>query len=200
MRALIALVAATALLRAQTASPQQTPEGDRGLHIDVIEGQGAINNITKGTAWEPIVQVVDEKGAPVQGATVTFVLPADGAGASFTEDNKVLSVQTDESGRAAAKGMRPNTVAGPFDIHVTATDKGRSASVLINQTNAAPAQVSTKKSSKKALIILLIAGGAGAGVAVALAGGSKSSSTTPTTPTTPAGSVTPGAPGFGAPH
>ena len=176
----------------------QTPEGDRGLHIDVVEGQGAINNITKGTAWEPIVQVVDEKGSPVQGAVVTFLLPADGAGASFTDDQKMLSVQTDESGRAVAKGMRPNTVAGQFEIHVTATDNGRSASATITQTNAAPAQVSAKK-SKKGLIILLIAGGAGAGIAVALAGGGSSSSPTPT-PTTPPGTVTPGQPGFGAPH
>jgi hypothetical protein len=194
MRVLTAIMASAAILLAQT-------ESDRGLHIEVVEGQGAINNITKRTAWEPIVQVVDEKGAPVQGAVVTFVLPADGAGASFTDDNKVLSVQTDESGRATAKGMRPNTVAGQFEIHVTAASTGRSASATITQTNAAPAQVSAKK-SKKGLIILLVVAGAGAGAAAALAGGkSSSSSTTPTPPpvTTP-GTVTPGTPGFGAPH
>ena len=198
MRVLTVIAAALAAALAQSAASPQTPEGDRGLHIEVVEGQGAINNITKRTAWEPIVQVVDEKGSPVQGAVVTFVLPADGAGASFTDDQKMLSVQTDESGRAVAKGMRPNTVAGQFEIHVTATDSGRSGSVTITQTNAAPAQVSAKK-SKKGLIILLIAGGAGAGIAVALAGGGGSSSN-PTTPTTPPGTVTPGQPGFGAPH
>jgi hypothetical protein len=199
MRVLTWIVAAVQLAAAQSAPPLQAPEGDRGLRIDVVEGQGAINNITKGTAWEPIVQVVDEKGAPVQGATVTFLLPSDGAGASFTDDNKVLSVQTDESGRAVAKGMRPNTVAGPFEIHVTATDKGRSGSVVITQTNAAPAQVSAKK-SKKGLIILLVAAGAGAGVAVALAGGGSSSGGGTPPPTVTPGTVTPGQPGFGAPH
>lgn len=199
MRVLTVVLAVLTAVLAQSAAAQQTPEGDRGLHIDVIEGQGAINNITKRTAWEPIVQVVDEKGSPVQGAVVTFVLPADGAGASFTDDQKMLSVQTDESGRAVAKGMRPNTVAGQFEIHVTATDNGRSASATITQTNAAPAQVSAKK-SKKGLIILLIAAGAGAGVAAALAGGGSSSSSPTPTPTTPPGTVTPGQPGFGAPH
>ena len=201
MRVLTALIAVAAFALAQTASPQQATEGDHGLHIEVIEGQGAINNITKGTAWEPVVQVMDEKGAPVQGAVVTFVLPADGAGASFTDESKVLSIQADESGRAVAKGMRPNTVAGQFEIHVTATDKGRSGSVVITQTNAAPAQVSAKK-SKKGLIILLVVAGAGGGAAAALLGGKSSSSgSTPTPPPTPTpGTVTPGTPGFGAPH
>jgi hypothetical protein len=194
MRVLTAIVASGAVLFAQTP-------GGRGLRIEVIEGQGAINNITKKTAWEPIVQVLDDKGTSVQGATVTFVLPADGPGASFTDDTKVLSVQTDESGRAVAKGMRPNTLAGPFEIRVTATSAGRTASAVINQTNAAPAQVSQKK-SHKGLIILIVAAGAGAGAAVALAGGGSGSSggNTPTPPVTTPGTVTPGTPGFGAPH
>jgi len=204
MKAWLAILAAASTLAAQTTPDTQEtelrPDRNNGLRIEVVEGQGAINNITKGTAWEPVVQILDESNSPVQDAVVTFVLPGMGPGAAFTDGSKVLSVQSDESGRAVARGMRPNTVVGQFEIRITATQGGRSASTTITQTNAAPAAIAKK--SNKTLIILLVAGGAAGGIAAATLG-KGSSSSTPTTPNPPPvtpGSVTPGQPGFGAPH
>jgi hypothetical protein len=146
---------------------------------------------------------VQSEGKPVAGASVTFILPSVGPGASFTDGSKTRMVQTDAEGRAGARGLRPNSQIGPYEIRVTASYAGRSASTVITQTNAAPIATASKSGRKWAILIGVIGGGAAA-AAVAAAGGGKSSAATPTTPLPPAdpaaGSVTPGAPGFGPPR
>ena len=172
------------------------------LSIQVIEGQNAINNIHRNTAYEPVVEVQDTDGKPVTGASVTFTLPSVGASATFTDGAKTLILQTDAMGRAAARGLHPNNQTGQFEIRVTASYKGDTASAIITQTNAAPAVTSSSRSGKKWAILLGVIGGGAAAAAVAASGG-KGSSTTPQTPSTPdpaAGTVSPGAPGFGPPR
>ena len=204
MRAWLAILAAASLLAAQTTPGTQAnePRADRnnGLRIEVVEGQGAINNITKGTAWEPVVQVLDDAGSPVQDAVVTFVLPGMGPGAAFTDGSKMLNVQSDESGRAVAKGMRPNTVAGQFEIRVTATSNGRSGArddhadqrgarggggQEVEQGSDHPYRGRRRRCRRDS--------GRDAGK-------EGPSPSTPNPPTTTPGTVTPGQPGFGAPH
>ena len=188
------------LLAAGIALSQQANE----LRLEVLEGGGAINNVRTRTAREPVVQVKDANGAPVAGAVVTFVLPAIGAGGSFANGEKVLSIRTEEDGRAVASGLKPNGVVGQFAIRVNATYEGRSASTTIVQTNAAPASGSSAR-SKKLIILGLVAGGIVGGVAAAAGGGGGSSSSGPV-PVPPAadapspGSITPGAPGIGPPR
>jgi hypothetical protein len=188
------------LFAAAIAFAQQPSE----LRLEVLEGGGAINNVRNRTAREPVVQVKDDTGAPVAGAVVTFVLPAFGAGGSFANGEKVLSIRTEEDGRAVASGLKPNGVVGQFAIRVNATHEGRSASTTIVQTNAAPASGSPAR-SKKLIILGLLAGGIVGGVAAAAGGGGGSSPTT-TTPVPPAadapspGSITPGTPGIGPPR
>src|ERR1035441_3410616 len=53
------------------------------LHVVVLEGDGAINNIRLPRAKEPIIRVEDANNQGVAGAIVTFLLPASGAGAFF---------------------------------------------------------------------------------------------------------------------
>src|SRR4051794_29222343 len=122
-----------------TLGTQAAPQAGSppGISIQVVEGQNAINNITRNTAYEPIVEVQDASGRPVAGASVTFVLPAVGPGATFADGNRTLMLQTDVAGRASARGLRPNNQTGQFDIRVTATHEGKTASVTITQTNAA---------------------------------------------------------------
>ena len=172
------------------------------ISIQVIEGQNAINNIRRNTAYEPVVEIQDAGGKPVAGASVTFTLPSVGPGATFADGAKTLMVQTDAAGRAAARGMHPNTQTGQFEIRVTASAEGETASATITQTNAAPAVVSTSKSGKKWAILLAVIGGGAAAAAVGASGGGSSSNTPQSPPATqpPAGSVTPGAPGFGPPR
>jgi hypothetical protein len=174
------------------------------ISIQVIEGQNAINNIRRNTAFEPVVEIQNAEGKPITGASVTFSLPSVGPGASFADGAKTLMVQTDASGRAAARGLHPNSQTGQFEIRVNASFEGETASATITQTNAAPAVVSSSGSGKKWAILLGVIGGGAAAAAVAASGGGKTTAAAaqPSGTGTPAaaGTVTPGAPGFGPPR
>src|SRR3954449_7401122 len=122
-------VPATANPQSQAATPSLT--------IRFVEGQGAINNVNRGTAFDPVVEVLDQD-TPVKDASVTFTLPAVGPGGTFADGGKVLMVRTDDNGRAVARGMHPNRLSGRFEIRVTANYKGQSTTSALTQTNAAP--------------------------------------------------------------
>jgi len=163
--------------------------------IDVVEGDGAINNIRLHRAKEPVVRVVDSTGKPLPNVAVTFLLPQTGASGMFADSQASLTTMTDANGQAVGRGLRPNNSAGQFQIRVTASYQGEMATAVVTQTNAEPVHGSS--SSTKILIVALIGGAAAAGAAVALGKG-KSSATT--APTSPAGAViTPGNPTFGHP-
>ena len=169
------------------------------ITIHIVEGQNAINNINRPTAFEPVVEVRDEAGKPVPGASVTFQVPPMGPSGTFVDGGTTLMVQTDSEGRATARGLRPNKVTGAFEIRVTAAHAGDSATATIGQTNAAPA-VAAGKSGKKWAIVLGVVGGAVAAGAVAATGGGGNAAAARTPAEVPAGSVTAGAPGFGPPR
>lgn len=102
----------------------------------VIEGEGAINNLKQRTAREPVVQVVDENNQPVKGAVVQFSAPTNGPSAAFAGGLATLTVMTDALGRASAKGLRANNIAGEYTLTVRASYHGWSDSKTIKQTNA----------------------------------------------------------------
>ena len=179
------------LLMAAGLASADTPS----LQIVVVEGQGAINNARTHTGREPVVEVRDGSDAPVVGAVVTFQAPATGPSAVFGSGNATLLTQTDASGKAIGRALHPNSVKGPFQIRVTASANGQTASAIISQTNALPAE---GKSNKKLWLIPIIAGAA-AGGAVAATRGKSTAAATPAA-TTPTGSIVPGQPSFGPPH
>jgi hypothetical protein len=163
--------------------------------IEVIEGDGAINNIRLHHAKEPVVRVVDQDGHAIPNVAVTFLLPGDGASGTFADGKASLTVMTDETGQAVGRGLRPNGNAGQFQIRVTTSFQGQAATANISQTNAEPAQAGV--SSKTILILALVGGAAAAGAAVALGKGKSSTSTT--TPPSSGAVISPGSPGFGPP-
>jgi hypothetical protein len=173
---------------------------DAQLKILVLEGQGAINNISLRRSKEPVVEVTNENDAPVAGAVVTFMLPDAGPGGVFGDNSRILSVTTDEKGQAVGRGLRPNKVIGQDQILVSASYQGRSARTSITQTNAEPAAAVSHGSSKKLLWLVLVAGGA-AGAAFAARGSASSPATATPSGSTPSGAViTPGSPVFQPPH
>lgn len=184
-------------------APMLAAAQEPALRIRVLEGDGAINSIRFHRAKDPVVQVTDSSGEPIAGAIVTFLLPGTGPSGTFGESGLSLTVTTERDGRAAAHGLKPNRIEGPFRIRVAASAAGQNASAVLNQTNAEP--VVQSKSGKKIAIIALI-GAAAVGGAVAAAHGGKSSSTTTTdsTGTTasvpPGATIVPGTPTFGPPH
>ncbi len=168
-------------------------------HIDIVEGDGALINVKSRINPVPAVQVVDDNNKPLPGLVVFFVLPSTGPGGDFANGTKALSVSTDKDGRAAAKGIIPNSQLGQFEIRATVSYQGQSATASITQTNVSGVSTSGTGGgiSKKGLIILAIIGGAGAGIALGIRGGGSSSSSS-------GGSngitITPGTPTVGAPH
>ena len=157
------------------------------LNLVVVEGEGQINNIKQRTAREPVVQVEDENHRPVAGAIVIFTLPARGASGTFANGARTLSVVTDNSGRAVAKGFTPNTARGQFEIRVNASYQGKTASARITQTNAvmtAAGTVAATASHTKLIVTLsAVAAAAAAGVAYGVTQANQTS--TPTTPPPP---------------
>jgi hypothetical protein len=169
------------------------------IKIVIQEGQGAINNIHEHRAKEPVIQVLHEDGEPVVGASVVFQLPDDGPGGAFADDAKMLSVQTDDKGQAVAHGLRPNNVAGKFQIRVTASFHGQTANAVVSQINAEPAAA---KSNTRLIVILAIVGGAAAAGAAAALGhkGSSSTGVASGITTPPATILLPGSPSINPPH
>jgi len=164
-------------------APAWSQQAVTGLSITIVEGEGAINNVRQRVNREPIVQVEDNNRKPVAGAVVVFLLPDQGASGTFTDGSRTLMTVTDNQGRAAARGIRPNGQSGPMVIRVTASFQGLTASSVITQTNAAAASAASAaglSTAAKWAIILGIAGGAAAaGIVVATHGGSSPSSTAP---------------------
>jgi hypothetical protein len=170
------------------------------LNLVVLEGEGATNNIRQRTAREPIVQVQDENHKPVAGAIVVFTLPSNGAGGTFANGARTLSMVSDNQGQAVARGFRPNGLKGQFQIRVNATFKNQAASVAITQTNAvlAASGAATAGAGVSAkLIVVLAAIGAGAaagGAWYATHSGTGTTTAPPTAITIAAGASTVGPP------
>ncbi len=105
------------------------------LDIVILDGEGAVHNSRERPAREPVIEVRDENSRPVPGVTVTFSLPESGPGGTFANDTRFLTVMTDEKGQAAARTLRPNDVAGKFEIQVMAGNQRATASATITQAN-----------------------------------------------------------------
>jgi len=162
------------------------------LHVVVLEGEGAINNVRAPRAKEPVIRVEDANNQGVPGATVTFLLPERGAGAIFGDGGSSLTLITDDRGEAVARGLRANRMPGTFQIRISASKGDRNTTASISQTNVDPGS----HGSSRLIAILAVAGGAAAaGAAMALRGGKSTSAATVTPPTI----VTPGTPSFGGP-
>ena len=177
---------ATEPSNAQTNNPQATsPPAPAKLNINVVEGAGAVNNIKTRAAREFAVEVADENDKPVAGAVVTFVAPNQGPGGAFAGDTQLLTVMSDQDGRAVAGSYRPNSAVGDYNIQVTATFGGETASATISQSNRALAVAAVKKSNKKVLILVAVAAAVAVGAGAGLAGGhgSSSSNSASATPT-----------------
>jgi hypothetical protein len=180
------------------AQDRPTSESERrvaAIDITALEGDGAINSIRLRHAHEPVVRVRSAGGDPLTGATVTFQLPATGPSGLFPDGSLSLTTQTDSQGSAVARGLRPNSIAGQFEIRVTASWRGSVASATLAQTNAEPA---IKSGHSKTIAIVVAIAGAAAGGAVLAARGKSSPSATTTS--VAGGSIAAGTPSFGAPH
>jgi hypothetical protein len=165
----------------------QQAEGPK-IEIVIVQGEGAINNIKLGVKPDPVVLIQDENQKPVSGATVTFFLPAEGPSGLFPNQSRILTLFSDDKGKATARGIRLNPDVGLMRIRVTASLFSQTASAVITETNVTPAALAKGKyqpppsnvvpkkglGKKKLVIILAVVAVAGAFIATR----KKSSSST----------------------
>ena len=156
--AVVALAAVTALpcVFAGGQAPKQ-------LFIEIVQGNDTVNNVKQRVATEPMVVVYDENHNPVPGATVVFLLPSNGAGATFPGGAKTLTVTTNSQGQATATGLQANSLAGPFKVSVTASINGVSSAASIGMANilAAAAAGGAAAGGSGVLISVLTVGAVG---------------------------------------
>jgi hypothetical protein len=194
-RSAMALVLAQALATAPVwAQVAQV----RSLRLQVIGGEGALNNTKTGQASAPVVRVVDERDRPVAGAEVTFTLPALGPGGTFPNGERSLKTMSDATGRAEGAGLKANRLEGRFNIQVKARFQEKEASVVVGQSNSAAFTTGTRGTGKS-LLYLAGAGASVAGIvlaAVARGGGGGGGGTPagPVSTTLTVGAITVGGP------
>jgi hypothetical protein len=143
----------------------QTPAEPNRMFIQILDGEGALNDIRSRTAREPIVQIEDENHKPIAGAVVIFSTPDSGPSAIFSNGLTSFETTTGADGRATAVGLKPNSVSGAFQIQVSATVGALSSVAVINQTNTGKTTTQSHHSShglpiKAIAIVSGIAGGA----------------------------------------
>lgn len=176
-------------LAPQAPAPPLLPV--ESLTIYILEGQNQIHDIRVPTTATPVVEVRDENMLPVQGADVTFELPARGPGGTFAGQQSTFKTRTNDQGQASATFM-PNSLTGRFTIRVTAQSANRNGHATIAQSNATRAGVAEAKRGglfKFAWWKVGVIAGVGALVVILATRGSSSSSPT----------LIPGTPTFGAP-
>jgi hypothetical protein len=141
------------------------------IQLRVIEGDGAVyasgSRATRGIT----VQVTDETGQPVDAAAVSFRLPDDGPGGTFSSGLRTEIVTTKADGRATVWGMKWNRATGPFEVHITAAKGQARAGIAVSQflsdkvsgTAGGAGQFHSSHSYKKWLMIGAAVGGAAMG-------------------------------------
>jgi hypothetical protein len=161
------------------------------LAIRIAEGDDAVYATGSRATRGLTVVITDETGRPVDGATVSFVLPASGPSGLFSSGSRTEIATTHSDGRAAVWGMRWNRTAGPFEIRITAVKGEARAGTASPQSlsdspvakGAAPAKSGAGRGGRKLLwISLILAGGAAAGAAGVVAG--KTTTSVPASPAT----------------
>ena len=187
----------------QPAGVAQTePPLPKKLDIVVLEGEGAINNVKKRAAKDPVVRVDDESHKPIAQVAVVFTLPTEGPSGEFFNGSKTIMVITDEQGHAAARGMKINSVPGKLQVHVNASYRELKNSTNITQFDMEVPSTAKHGSGKLITILALVGGGAAAGAIVALRKdkntGNPNAAPIPTPPTPI--SINPGAGTVGPPY
>jgi hypothetical protein len=148
-------------------APETAASNAPVLHISVLEGNNAINSLSSGRSVTPVVEVRDQNDFPVEGATVTFTLPASGPGGTFRGNQVSYSARSDSHGQVSAPFL-VNGLAGKFRIQVTATAGNRKGEAWIAQTNATgeyAGVAAPRHPWYKKWYVWAVIGGAAAGVA-----------------------------------
>jgi hypothetical protein len=190
---MVTLLVLPATSLAQTPAAANPPQP---LRILPLVGNNGVNDLERRVMTPLAVQILDANDVPVEGATVIFRFPINGASATFDNQQTALTVRTGTNGQARAAGWMANNQTGTFAVQVTASrgmDQGLGTITMTNVPRILPGKEQKKKSvwgSKWTKIAIL--GGAAAAVAAIVLSTRGSGATTIT--------GGPGAPTIGGPQ
>jgi hypothetical protein len=106
---------------------------DTVLHITVVSGEGAVHAAGTHVVKPVTVEVTDGTGHPVEGARVSFQVPAEGPGGVFSTGLQTDLAITGSDGRATVRALQFNRVPGRFAIRVTAAKEQARAGIVAKQ-------------------------------------------------------------------
>lgn len=164
------------------AAPPAVVPTVRTLRILALAGRNSENDLQTGVMAPLAVQVLDINDRPVEGATVVFRFPLDGASAKFSDGQLTQTVRTNAGGQARATGWMANMVVGPFAVFVTASRGNEQGTLSIPMSNV-PRFIPSKERKQKHwytskwAIIGYIAGAAAITAIVVSSGGGAGSTT-----------------------
>jgi len=107
---------------------------ESGLHIAVTSGEGAVHTAGTQVMTPAAVELTNSLCRPVEGARVSFQVPAEGPSGVFTGGLATHLAVTDSSGRAAVSGFHFNRIPGQFSIRVTAVKDKARAGIVVKQS------------------------------------------------------------------
>ena len=113
---MFALLFGTAVGVAQAQSPSP-------ITIKTIEGDHAINSIRMKRGHDPVVQVLSGSGEPIAGATVSFLLPASGAGATFSGGGRLTTIIDGPMSSAFIQANSPRAFDGLLSYIIFAANE-----------------------------------------------------------------------------
>lgn len=175
------------LVRAAIPARGASPAAEAAiLQIRVLEGDGAVNPAGARSPRPITVQVTDETGRPVEGASVSFRLPDEGPGGTFASGMRSEVAVTGADGKASVWGIVWNRAPGPLQVRITAVKGQARAGVIVPQhvSDAAVAKAaggerqaggvpSGGRSKLWYAVLVVTAGAAAGGAAVGLSRYSK---------------------------
>ena len=146
------------------------------LTVSLMNGQDTRTGYAAGRGADVRVRVVDRDQKPVEGATVSAILPAMGVGGHFRGGTTVATTQTDSQGQAEFTGIHLRGLTGDFTTRVLARSGDRTGSAsLVQKVSAGTAPPQQGWMSRRRLVILgVAAAGIAAGVVAATYGGESS--------------------------
>jgi hypothetical protein len=143
-----------------------------GLNIRIVEGEGQKYAMGSRATRGVSVEITDDLGKPVEGATVTFLLPEQGPGGVFANGTKTEVTSSRADGMAQVGGMQWNHMPGSFEIRITAAKEDVHAGTvcplsLADSADIQPARAASAKHSGHKWLWIALGAGAAAGAALA---------------------------------
>lgn len=190
---------ASAILLAALLPGALLAQDSGSLVVNVISGDGAINNVHRYVPTPTVVVVTNQLDQPVRGASVTFSFPPTGPSGAFADGARSWVGTTDSSGRINLAPFTPNRLEGSYRILVNVTADSRTGTAFIRETNAfsvTPTASRHMGTGAKILIVVGIGAAIAAGSLLALKTGSNASASAAVAST----SISLGGITVGAPH